>query len=254
MPYVRSGCEHTFVDKESLEQWLAEGLSLDQIGALVGRDASTVGYWVRKRGLRPVHADRCAPKGGIAREELERLVRQGATVRGISAEVGVSESTVAYWLRRYGLRTVRAARRRNMQAADDQPRFVMLVCAHHGATEHILEGRGYYRCKACRKQRVAEWRRRAKQRLVKEAGGRCQICGYDRYAGALQFHHLDPAQKSYGLSVRGITRSFEKLREEAQKCVLLCSNCHAEVEGGVATLIERRSRSSPQSEPLRLQR
>jgi hypothetical protein len=85
---------------------------------------------------------------------------------------------------------------------------------------------------------VAAWRRDAKRRLLAEAGGRCRLCGYDRYAGALEFHHLDPALKSFGLSVRGITRSLESLRDEARKCVLLCSNCHAEVEAGVATLKE----------------
>jgi hypothetical protein len=41
-----------------------------------------------------------------------------------------------------------------------------------------------------------------KEILVAEAGGSCLICGYDRYAGALQFHHLDPATKSFGLGLR----------------------------------------------------
>ena len=34
----------------------------------------------------------------------------------------------------------------------------------------------------------------------------------------------------------GLTRSLKILREEAKKCVLLCANCHAMVESGVATL------------------
>jgi hypothetical protein len=83
---------------------------------------------------------------------------------------------------------------------------------------------------------VAEWRRRAKRRLIEAAGGRCVICGYDRYEKALHFHHLDPATKSFGLAMRGQTRAFAKTLAEARKCVLLCANCHAEVEGGVAEL------------------
>lgn len=59
------------------------------------------------------------------------------------------------------------------------------------------------------------------------------ICGYDRHQAALQFHHVDPTEKEYGLSARGLSRSFERAREEASKCVLLCANCHAEVEAGV---------------------
>ena len=79
-------------------------------------------------------------------------------------------------------------------------------------------------------------RRRIKRQLIEEAGGGCILCGYDRFPGALQFHHLDPAQKSFALSVQGVARSLEKARAEAAKCVLMCANCHAEVEGGLATI------------------
>ena len=83
---------------------------------------------------------------------------------------------------------------------------------------------------------VTASRRRRKAILVAEAGGRCAACGYDRYAGALQFHHLDPAGKQFGVSAQGIPRSMERARAEARKCVLLCANCHAEVEAGARTL------------------
>jgi 5-methylcytosine-specific restriction endonuclease McrA len=119
---------------------------------------------------------------------------------------------------------------------DGLPREAIRTCRTHGVTAFVLEGRGYYRCKACRKQRVIEWRRRAKQRLIVEAGGCCVVCGYDRYQGALHFHHTDPATKEFALAKRGLTRAIAKLRVEASKCVLLCSNCHAEVEAGMIDL------------------
>jgi hypothetical protein len=72
--------------------------------------------------------------------------------------------------------------------------------------------------------------------LVEEAGGRCVLCGYSRFHAALQFHHVDPAAKSFALSREGVTRSLARARAEAQKCVLLCANCHAEVEGGFVEL------------------
>jgi 5-methylcytosine-specific restriction endonuclease McrA len=120
--------------------------------------------------------------------------------------------------------------------AGQLPKFTTRVCRTHGRTEFILEGRGYYRCKRCRQPRVIEWRRRARLLLIAEAGGACLICGYDRCVGALHFHHLDPETKEFGISRRGFTRSIQKMREEAAKCILLCSNCHAEVEAGIATL------------------
>ena len=73
---------------------------------------------------------------------------------------------------------------------------------------------------------------------VEEAGGACVICGYKRCVHALEFHHRDPSQKSFGLAHRGVTRSIAEVRREAKKCVLLCATCHVEVERGVTRLPE----------------
>jgi hypothetical protein len=99
-------------------------------------------------------------------------------------------------------------------------------------TTFRLDSRRSYRCLRCRQERVAERRRAVKRILVSEAGGCCSRCGYDRCIAALQFHHLDPATKSFTLSKNGATQSIERAREEARKCILLCANCHAEVEAG----------------------
>lgn len=110
---------------------------------------------------------------------------------------------------------------------------MVLECEHHGSTRFVLERRGYFRCIQCRKERVSEWRRNVKRRLVEEAGGACVICGYNRCIAALHFHHLDPGTKSFALSREGVTRSFAEAQAEAHKCALLCLNCHAEVESGL---------------------
>jgi hypothetical protein len=81
--------------------------------------------------------------------------------------------------------------------------------------------------------------------LVEEAGGRCVVCGYSRYLGALGFHHVDPETKSFALGAVGVTRSLEKARAEAAKCILLCANCHAEVEAGIVSLSNRALDSDP---------
>jgi hypothetical protein len=72
--------------------------------------------------------------------------------------------------------------------------------------------------------------------LVAEAGGQCVICGYNRDPCALQFHPLDPGEKKFGVGRYGVTYSLEADRAEARKCVLLCGNCHSEVENGVTEL------------------
>ena len=62
------------------------------------------------------------------------------------------------------------------------------------------------------------------------------MCGYDIYNGALEFHHLDKARKGFGFSRKGIIRSWESISKELDKCILVCANCHREVEGGVRTI------------------
>jgi transposase-like protein len=227
------------MERRFLEEQLGAGRSLEQIGRLVGKDPSTVGYWVKKHGLVAAHSAKHAPKGGLSRPVLEGEIESGASIRGIAIAHGVSEATVKHWLRKFGLQTSRAARMQSSEAAHrSQKEVVEIRCLHHGPSPHVLEGRGSFRCTKCRAEWVAARRRRVKAILVREAGGRCSLCGYDRYVGALQFHHLDPAEKSFSLARGGVTRSLEKAREEAAKCALVCANCHAELEAGVATLQE----------------
>lgn len=116
---------------------------------------------------------------------------------------------------------------------------VTMTCRSHGETAFVMEGRGYYRCKRCRQERVARRRRDLKSILVAEAGGACCICGYRRYVGALQFHHVDPSEKRLEISGNGVTLSLSAVRAEARKCALVCSNCHAELEGGVAEIPDK---------------
>lgn len=222
------------MDRESLVLLLDQGLSVEKIA---NRFGNTVSYWMAKYGLAAPNREKHAAKGGIERERLEALVSAGMTIAELAAEVGPSKGTVRRWLRRHGLRTQNQAGRRAESMVRDGKEAglaaITMSCIHHGSTEFSLEGRGFYRCRRCRAEAVARRRRKVKAILVAEAGGRCSLCGYDRYVGALQFHHLNPGLKRINLSARGIAYALETLREEASKCVLLCSNCHAEVESGI---------------------
>jgi DNA-binding transcriptional ArsR family regulator len=221
------------MDAGVLEAYLREGLSLERIGELTGRHPSTVGYWVKQHGLSAVHRDRHAAKGGIDRETLAALVDAGLTTREVAERLGFSQSTVRHWLRRHGLRTHRARRPHSNGTRGKDPDRKTMICARHGETLFWLEARGIYRCLRCRSEAVARRRRKLKAILVADAGGRCNLCGYDRYIGALQFHHRDGQTKEFGLADRGLTRSLDAVREEARKCILLCANCHSEVEAGI---------------------
>lgn len=107
-------------------------------------------------------------------------------------------------------------------------------CDRHGDVEFALYGRRYprWRCKRCVTEAVGRRKRRVRRILIEAAGGRCAVCGYDRCTANLHFHHVDPARKQLELSShRGV--SLAAFLEERKKCVLLCANCHGEVEAGL---------------------
>jgi len=81
---------------------------------------------------------------------------------------------------------------------------------------------------------VAKRRRKLKSLSIEYKGGKCQLCGYEKYQGVLDLHHLDPATKSFGIGAKGYTRSWEVIKAELDKCILVCANCHREVEAGGA--------------------
>lgn len=76
---------------------------------------------------------------------------------------------------------------------------------------------------------VTAARQKRKQELVYIMGGKCALCGYNKCIAALEFHHIDKEQKERGLS-SGTCHSWEEDVEEVKKCILVCSNCHREIE------------------------
>ncbi len=58
------------------------------------------------------------------------------------------------------------------------------------------------------------------------------MCGYDRCVINLHFHHVDPASKLFAMSAMS-GKALSRYREEAKKCVLVCANCHGEIEAGL---------------------
>ena len=76
---------------------------------------------------------------------------------------------------------------------------------------------------------VRKRRKLIRQKALEYKGARCEMCGYDRCVEALEFHHLTSGTKDFGISSKGYTRSWVKIRQELDKCMLLCANCHREV-------------------------
>ena len=107
---------------------------------------------------------------------------------------------------------------------------------------HLCENeakRKYCSTKCKNKAAVDRFRKNQKRKAVEYKGGCCQVCGYNKYQGALEFHHLDPNEKDFGIGQSGITRVWEDVKKELDKCICVCSNCHKEIHAEFVDVTER---------------
>jgi len=104
------------------------------------------------------------------------------------------------------------------------------TCTKHGEALFSVNSDGKARCRKCTVDAVDKRRRVLKLKAIEYKGGKCQGegCGYFKCPDALEFHHLDPKEKDFSISNTGVTRSWDKIKIELDKCLLLCANCHRE--------------------------
>lgn len=77
-------------------------------------------------------------------------------------------------------------------------------------------------------ERVMRAQRRKKEHAVESFGGKCSICGYRRCINALEFHHTENKEASPSYII--MRWSWDRVKDELKKCILVCANCHREIE------------------------
>lgn len=156
---------------------------------------------------------------------LERFVNEGLTQREIASRIGKSHTTVRHWLKKFNLST-------KINPVDSDTRYCPRCDNRLPLTDFYSrrngEGNSSY-CKKCTTLQVTERQVRLKQQLVEYKGGKCERCGYCTCNAALEFHHNDPSEKDFSLSQVKLTTFNEKIKNELDKCTMLCANCHREV-------------------------
>lgn len=174
------------------------------------------------------------------KDKIIEMVKSGLTYKQISKELGCSLSTISYHCKSEGIVSKHISKRmddsmiQKMKDLYDIEKSSLKVAKILGVSKtsvlRYIETKEYLSESEVKKsnvQSVIYWRKKAKIKLVEYKGGKCERCGYDKCIDALEFHHLKPDEKDF--TIGGKSWSFEKLKKESDKCILVCSNCHKEI-------------------------
>ena len=83
-------------------------------------------------------------------------------------------------------------------------------------------------------QKVINHREKRRKELRDLFDSKCCLCGFDEVQAALEFHHVVPEEKSFGIfSSKASTYSLERQIEEVRKCILVCANCHRGIHNNI---------------------
>jgi hypothetical protein len=159
---------------------------------------------------------------------LGTLVEQGLSLNSISKLLDTSATNVRYWIRKHGLEL----KQKPFGGGYIQKRAPHR-CGRCGETDPSkFYGHKRKVCGPCHNAYNTKLGQERRLRAVEELGGRCVVCGFDKYTCALDIHHKDAGEKDPKFrSMRGWT--WEHISAELKKCVLLCKNCHAAVHAGL---------------------
>lgn len=165
----------------------------------------------------------------MEKQKLLQLINDGNSLNTISKLTGKCLSTVRYWVDKHELKSrFTPFKKVNYGEFRFCPK-----CEKNHPIKQFYQKRGKPNsssyCKDCTRLQTLERVRDFKIKMIEYKGGKCERCDYNKYIGALEFHHLDPTKKDFNLSSVK-TKSFDDtIKKELDKCILVCSNCHKEI-------------------------
>ncbi len=172
----------------------------------------------------------------MEKEILEKYINDGLSSYKIAEITNHGQTTIRYWLKKYNLKTNHKEFTKNPYTTDTQKQCSVCkeVLSKTKEFFYVDKEGCSSQCKKCHQKKCKKRLRNYKQECVDYKGGKCIVCNYNRSIDALDFHHLDPSKKEFDISKS--SKSFKNLKEELNKCVILCSNCHRELHAGLITL------------------
>lgn len=175
------------------------------------------------------------------KEQIVKLRKEGWLYKDIRKELKCTMSLISYHCKNAGLETANELRKPTKEEIESYQKLYntglsVKQIAKSSKWSHVtllkyLQLRDPISKEEIKKrngQKQMSRRKKFKELLVAYKGGKCERCGYDKCIRALEFHHINHKTKEFTLS-QG-TYSFERLKKEVDKCLLVCANCHREIE------------------------
>lgn len=176
------------------------------------------------------------------KEDILKLREDGLSYNEIKERLGCTKSTISFHCKKWGLNDIGMSNEKldndtieevkeyykTNTAKETSEKFgISISCVKRYSnlkreflTKEEKRKRNY--------ENVKSWVNRIKEKSVEYKGGKCEVCGYDKCMRSLDFHHLDPNEKEFAIG-SGDCKCWDKIKNELDKCILVCKNCHGEI-------------------------
>ena len=181
------------------------------------------------------------------KEKIINLRKEGKSYNEISKELNCSKATISYHCKREMINDIGLEQSKKLNSVEIEllkeyykthtieetsKKFEVSISTVKKYSNKKFKDRTEDDRKKANYNHVKTFRKRTKEKAVEYKGGKCKICNYDRCVSALEFHHLEPSKKDFTLS-QSMNIAWDKIKEELDKCILVCANCHREIHEGI---------------------
>ena len=218
--------------EDKLKSLVDQGKTIEVISKEMGISLGSVKRKIKSLGLKTKNAIKMRDEYNttpIEKKLLEDLISSGNSLRKISKIIDKSLSSVRYWVDKY---EIESGFKKFSTKEYGETKFCPR-CQENLSIDKFHDRRGKKNgavyCKSCTTIQTLERMRTLKSKMIEYKGGKCVRCGYDKYQGALEFHHINPDMKDFNPSHLRKYSFDERIKEELDKCILVCSNCHREI-------------------------
>lgn len=205
-----------------------EGYNRTQIAKSLNCSRSLINYYCEKYHVK---SDAVRKISDDNKKQFNDLIEAGYSQREIAKELNVAQGTIKYWLRKLDLKT-------KLKKGGQQILYIDKHSKQCGKCKEIKTNDCFYKqsknglfqgiCKKCSNKHTVERVRIIKIKMINYKGGKCNNCSLkleETHPNVFEFHHLDRRNKDINFN-KIKSRNWEYIKNEIDKCELLCANCH----------------------------